>query len=199
MGVVALALPIALWPAGGYAGHYSISYFYYVNDLSRNILVGCLWATGVFLFLYHGLSELENWILNAAGLFGVSVAMNPMGAIQCGDHAGGFFSIHAVSASAFFLCLAVVAIWLSKGRVKYIHNARMRINFKIAYNITGCMMISMPAVVVVIHSLRKSGCTTHWIFWVECFGIWAFSAFWFVKTIEYRLLLGNRNLVADLL
>ena len=51
MGVIALSLPILLVIAGGYDGHYSISFFYRVSDLCRNILVGSLCATGAFLFL----------------------------------------------------------------------------------------------------------------------------------------------------
>src|SRR5438445_11133004 len=78
MGLVAAALPLALVVAGGYRGHFSISTFYHVSDLSRNIMVGCLWAEGVFLILFHGLSKAENWILNVAGLAAISVAMEPM-------------------------------------------------------------------------------------------------------------------------
>src|SRR3954453_16528296 len=65
MGLVALVLPIALVGLGGYQGHYSISYFYHVvPGPTRDILVGSLWAIGVFLFLFQGLSPVENWLLN---------------------------------------------------------------------------------------------------------------------------------------
>jgi hypothetical protein len=188
MGAVAFALPILLVVSGGYAGHYSISFFYHVGDTPRNILVGSLWAVGVFLILYHGLSKLENWILNIAGVAAISVAMNPMASQQCAAGA----SIHGISAGLFFTCLAIVAVVLSKGRVQYIVYPPKRRWFKRAYDIAGGAMIAMPATAAAIHYLSKEGCETPWIFWIECLGIWAFSAFWFIKTYEYRLLLGAR-------
>ena len=120
MGTIALLLPILLLLAGGYAGHYSISYFYHVSDLCRNILVGCLWATGAFLILFHGLSDLENWILRVAGIAGISVAMNPMAPDQCPVAKSATPGLHAVSAIVFFLCIAFVAVVLAKERLRFI-------------------------------------------------------------------------------
>jgi hypothetical protein len=189
MGVIALSLPILLLLAGGYDGHYSISYFYHVSDLCRNLLVGCLWATGAFLFLFHGLSDTENRILNIAGIAAISVAMNPMAPRQCLGGGVGL-SLHFASAALFFVCLAVVAVLFSKGRIKHIGDPRVRRRFKRAYNAAGAAMIGMPAAVAAFHFLSRNGCENHWIFWIEALGIWAFSFYWFVKTLEYRLLLG---------
>ncbi len=108
MGVVALALPILLLLVGVDSPHYSISHYYYAGDNARNILVGSLCATGVFLFLFHGLSDRENWILNAAGVAAISVAMNPMAKDQCDGSAS---SVHGASAVLFFSCLAMIAIF----------------------------------------------------------------------------------------
>jgi hypothetical protein len=193
MGLIAFALPILLVAAGGYSGHYSISYFYHVSDLCQNILVGILCATGAFLFLFHGLSKIENWILNLAGVAAVSVALNPMGE-QCPVDPVGTPGVHAASAILFFACLAVVAVFLAKGRVQYIIYPPKRRRFIIAYNVAGIAMIAMPVAIFIGHLLGKRGCENHWIFWIETSGIWAFSFFWFVKTQEYRLLLGVRLL-----
>jgi len=190
MGLVAAALPIALVAVGGYEGHYSISTFYHVSDLTRNIMVGALWAEGVFLILFHGLSKLENWILNVAGVAAISVAMNPMPVDQCGP--GPTITLHAASAILFFACLAAVAVFLSKGRTKYIIYPPKRRWFEAAYDVTGAFMIGLPLTVVVMHFLGKTGCENHWIFWIETLGIWSFAAYWFVKFREYRLLLRIR-------
>jgi len=191
MGVVALLLPVLLVIAGHYEGHYSISFFYHVNDASRNILVGSLCATGVFLFLFQGLSNWENRILNLAGVAAISVAMNPTGKHQGGGDA--FPSLHVASAVLFFVCLAIVAVVFAKGRLDYIIYPPKRRRFKLAYNVAGFLMIAMPAAVAVVHFLAPSSeGNEHWIFWIECFGIWAFSYFWFVKTWEYRTLLRIR-------
>lgn len=187
MGLLALLLPIALLLAGGYEGHFSISYFYHVSDLAQNILVGILWAIGVFLFLFQGLSRWENWILNAAGVAAIMVAMNPMPTEQCAQASG--LTLHAASAVFFFVCLAIVAIGFSKGRIQYIIYPPKRRRFKRAYDTAGVLMIAMPAVVVVLHFLGGRECETHWIFWIETLGIAAFSFYWFVKTLEYKLLL----------
>jgi hypothetical protein len=203
MGLVAVFLPIALVAVAGYHDHFSISYFYHVTDASRNIFVGSMCAIGVFLVLFHGLSSLENWILNAAGAAAISVAMNPMH-VYGGPHASaveqqcpavkdaGLFSIHAASATFFFVCLAVAAVVLAKGRVKYIIYPPLRRRFIIAYNLAGFLMVAMPVAVFALHQIDGKSCESPWIFWIECFGIWAFASFWFVKTCEYRLLLRIR-------
>jgi hypothetical protein len=193
MGVIALSLPILLVIAGGYDGRYSISYFYHVSDLCQNILVGSLCAIGAFLFLFHGLSKIENWILNLAGIAAVSVALNPMGE-QCPVDPVGAPGIHVASAILFFACLAIVAVFFAKDRVRYIIYPPKKRRFIWAYNAAGIAMIAMPAAIFVGHWLGNRGCENHWIFWIECCGIWAFSFFWFVKTHEYRLLLGVRLL-----
>jgi len=189
MGAIALLLPILLVLAGGYGGHYSISYFYHVSELCRNILVGCLWATGAFLILFHGLSDLENWILRVAGIAGISMAMNPMAPDQCPVAKAVTPGLHAASAIVFFLCIAFVSVALAKKRLRFIVWTPKRRRFKLAYDVAGAAMVAMPTAVAAIHFLSRRGCESHWIFWVECCGIWAFSFFWFVKTYEYRLLL----------
>jgi hypothetical protein len=188
MGVVAFLLPIALVVFGGYAGHYSISHFYWVPQTPRNIMVGALWATGVFLILFHGLSKLENWTLNIAGVAAISIAMNPM----ADPKLAGSNPIHNWSAILFFACIAFVAVFLSKGRTEYIIYPPKRRRFERAYTLAGMLMIAMPVAVAALHWFGKADSAAHWVFWVETLGIWAFAAYWFVKTWEYRLLLGIR-------
>jgi hypothetical protein len=190
MGLLAFLMPVALVLAGGYEGNFSISFFYHVNDTSRNILVGCLWATGVFLFLFQGLSRLENWILNIAGLAAIGIAMFPMDDRQCAP--GSRFSLHAASAILFFACLALVAVGLSKTRIRYVIYPEKRRRFARAYDAAGLAMIAMPAAVAGLYFLGGRRCETHWIFWVEVLGIWAFAAYWFMKTAEYKILLRVR-------
>lgn len=190
MGLLAFLLPLALLVAGGYSGHYSISAFYHAGDLPRNMLVGSLWAIGVFLFLFQGLSRWENWLLNLAGIAAIAVAMFPMPAQQCAP--GPVITVHAASAITFFLCLAAVAIGFSKTRVRYIIYPAKRQRFRLAYDLAGLAMIAMPTTVYLLHRINRGDCASHWIFWVEVFGIWAFAAYWFVKTFEYRTLLRVR-------
>lgn len=186
MGIVAGALPILLVIFGGYDEHFSISHYYHSTDNARNILVGSLWATGTFLFLFQGLSDRENWILNIAGVAAVSVAMNPVAEKQC---SGSDFGVHQASAIVFFACLAIVAVVFSRGRIGNILALSKKRFFTTAYTATGVAMIGMPVAIAAIQVLSRATCESHWIFWIESFGIWSFAAYWFVKTYEYRLLL----------
>lgn len=188
MGVVALVLPVLLTLAGGDGLHRSISHYYHASDTARNILVGSLWATGTFLIMFQGLSWGENWTLNMAGLAAISVAMNPIGAEQVGDD----FDVHAASAIIFFACLAIVAIFFSKRRLRYIIYPPKRRFLAMAYTAAGMAMIGMPALIAALQFLGKVSGDSNWIFWVESVGIWAFAFYWFVKTHEYRLLLRIR-------
>jgi hypothetical protein len=193
MGLLALSLPFLLVAIGGYDGHYSISYFYYVNELARNVLVGILWAIGVFLILFHGLSSLENWLLNVAGLAAISIAINPMDPISNnGSGEGSGITIHSASAILFFALLAVVAVFLSKGRIRYIRSPVARRTFAGLYDAAALLMVAMPVAVVLIHFVGRGAVQTHWVFWIECLGIAGFAMYWFVKTVEYKLLLRIR-------
>lgn len=188
IGLVAALLPVVLVIFGGYRDHNSISWFYHVvPGPTRDILVGGLWATGVFLFLFHGLSKLENWLLNLAGAAVISVAMNPMPDVQrCG---GSGLTPHSVSAIIFFVLLAIVAVFLSKKRIKFIKDPRKKLQFVAAYNAAGFLMIALPAIVALLHYLGGGKCGTHKVFWIETFAVWSFAAYWFIKTYEYRVLL----------
>ncbi|MEO0418010.1 MAG: hypothetical protein AAF249_04050 [Pseudomonadota bacterium] len=185
IGAIALLIPIILPLVGGYEGHLSISYFYHV-EAAHNWFMGLLWSVGIFLILFQGLSKWENTALTFAGVFLILVAMVPTSENQQSE---SLFSFHAAFAVAFFACLFVVAIFFSKSRLDYILWPPMRARFKRAYDITGCAMIGLPWLAYAVHLFdgRERG---HEIFWIEAAAIAAFSAFWFVKTWEYKRLLG---------
>lgn len=188
IGAVALALPVLLLVFGVGGPHYSISHYYYGGDTARSILVGSLWATGVFMFLYQGLSPVENWTLNIGGLAAISVAMNPSDAAQ----ADSVFGVHEASAIVFFGCLALVAIVFSRTRLDYIIYPAHRRFFAWAYTVAGVVMVGMPVAIATLRWAHGGDARSDWIFWIESFGIWAFAFYWFVKTHEYRLLLRVR-------
>ena len=185
IGVTALAVPVVLPLVGGYDGHYSISYFYHVPE-TRDLFVGLLWALGLFLVLFQGLSRAENLLLTLAGILLILVAMVPTGAEQCTDTA---LDWHEGFAVGFFACLFVVALVFSKGRLAYILWPPLRRRFEGAYNLAGCLMIGLPLTAWGLHLWRGPECG-HAIFWIEAAAIAAFAFFWFVKTIEYKRLLG---------
>ena len=198
MGAVAALLPVALVAAAGWKVLPSISAYYHAEDVyhagdgARNLFVGGLWTAGTFLILFRGLSRLENGLLNLAGVFAIVVAMVPTSKDPCPPPPPPPPGVHAVSAILFFLCLSIVAVFLSKGRVRYIAKPGLRRAFKAAYNAAGIFMIGAPVAVAAVHLFFRQRCGEPWIFAIETVGMWGFAFYWFVKTCEYRLLLGAR-------
>lgn len=179
IGLVAVLLPLLLVSVGGYQAHDSISSFYHDSGIpTRDILVGSLCAVGVFLFLFHGLSDLENWLLNVAGAAIIAVALIP----SPGGTDYGSALLHRGAAIVFFVLIGIVAIFLSKGRIKDIKNEATKRAFRWAYTIVGAAMIVVPGAVALLQG-------SHWVLLAEWAGIWIFSAYWILKTVEYWLLL----------
>jgi len=185
IGFIALLVPIILPVVGGNQGN-SISYYYHLAE-TRDLFVGLLWALGLFLVLFQGLSRWENLLLSAAGVFLILVAMVPTGSEQCTESAT--FSWHAFFAIAFFACLFVVALVFAKKRLDYILWLPLRARFERAYTIAGCAMVGLPLLAWGLHLLDQDDCNRA-IYWVEATAIFAFSLYWFTKTIEYKRLLG---------
>jgi hypothetical protein len=183
IGLIPTFLPLLLVWRGGYSIHDSIS-SYYTSDVgsSRDIMVGLLCAVGVFLFLFHGLSKMENWLLNFAGVAVIAVAFVPMTTSEL---------LHRGFAILFFLLIGIVAICFSKGRVKCIPHERSKRFFIRAYTAAGTAMIVLPLSIAVLQ-FTPFGRFEHYMFWIESAAIWAFAIYWFLKTAEYRLLLRIR-------
>jgi hypothetical protein len=181
IGLIAIALPVLLVIAGSDRPHDSISSFYHdPTGSARDVLVGSLCAVGVFLFLFHGLSKLENWLLNVAGVAIIAVALIP----SPGTGSGSPWP-HRGAAILFFVLIGIVAIFLSKGRIKNIRSERKKRWFTAAYNSAGAAMIVLPVFVAALQG-------TNWVFLTEWAAIWTFSAYWLLKTFEYSLLLRIR-------
>lgn len=182
IGIIAVLLPVLLVLAGGYSTHDSISSFYHdQRGPARDIMVGSLCAVGVFLFLFHGLSNKENWLLNFAGAAIIIVALVP----SPGGTDYGNALIHRGAAIVFFILIGIVAIFFAKGRIKEIKDARKKRWFAAAYTIAGAAMIGLPLVVVLLQEFLGGKV----VLWAEWAAIWSFAAYWFLKTFEYRLLL----------
>lgn len=186
IGLIAALLPLLLMWRGGYRVHDSISSYYTIDiGSSRDVLVGSLCAVGVFLFLFHGLSKLENWLLNVAGSAIIAVALIPMTVSEL---------LHRGFAILFFVLIGIVAICLSKGRIRHIPHKRSRRFFTSAYTAAGAAMIVLPLSIAALQFI-PGGRFNHYMFWIECAAIWSFSIYWFLKTAEYRLVLQLRWIV----
>lgn len=190
MGAVALLYPVILYAWGKANGldlAPSISHYYWhVESLGSPVrvwMVGGLFAIGLSLYLYQGFTKGENYALNIAGLCALCVALIPVD-IHCGNDCRkvtwhGFFAV-----SLFFLLVYVT--WLrSKDTLKYLPTDGDRTRFLLLYRATSIIMGLSPVIAVVLQSVL--GQTGKHVFFVEAAGVWAFAAFWLIKTLEMRV------------
>ena len=189
LAAIGLALPMLLVLVGGLLHGVwlkpSISEFYYVDGGSflttRDVFVAGLFAAGLCLYLYKGFSNKENVALNAAGIFAAFVATFPTA--ETADTRGVVSAIHGASAVLFFLSIAYVSVFRSSDTLRLLAEQR-RPRYRRLYMITSVAMIVSPLTALGLSFLLRP--TDARIFLVETLGVWAFSAYWIVKTLEMR-------------
>jgi hypothetical membrane protein len=191
--VVAVLLPPVLYLWGrshGVSLQYSMSAYYHADaaglscpgghGVARDFVVGGLFAVAGLLYAYRGVTAFENWTLNAAALLAAGIALFPM-RIQC-DGTPNRFSPHGIFAILFFLCIAAVAIFTSRRTLERIQDPKMLQFFTHGYRITALVMVLAPGTVIV-WSLLTGRYAEH-TFAIEVAGIYAFAAFWVLKSWE---------------
>ena len=189
LGIVVLsaAFPLILYIGGKRAGVdllSSMSSYYGDHDgLMRNWFVGILWTLGWFLYLYKGFSNLENIVLNTAGILAVAVAMIPC---NCWDESiveGN--KLHAFAAVSFFLCMAFVCFFCAKDTVNLLPDVKIVDQFRRKYRVIGALLAASPvAAVLVSYAFDRHDSAK---FFVEAFGVWVFGYYWWVKSREFRI------------
>lgn len=193
VGLIALAFPLILW-GGGYLCadlplQGSMSAYYHAGDplhpgqgVMRNEFVGILFAIGAILFLFQGMSRLEDHVLNAAGVLALGVALFPMIWPEGSVPQDKFFFLHGACAIAFFICIGTVCIFCASDTLDLIQDETKRIRYRRCYQILGLLMVVLPLSAA---CLKYFAPWRDWtIFWVEVAGIYVFSAYWLVKSYE---------------
>jgi hypothetical protein len=148
----------------------------------RVFFVGILFALGSFLYLYKGFSTREDWALNTAGVCALTVAVFPMyaeaGYIPLSNY------VHFGAAVILFLCMAYAAIFCSQDTLQLIADANLRRRYQILYHVVGWFMALFPVVGLLAAMWLKAA--QRETFWIEAAGIWAFAAYWFIKSYELK-------------
>jgi hypothetical protein len=192
--VIALALPVAVTVSGWFQrGELwigsSISDYYHVTGrfaflTTRDLFVGGLLAAAVCLYSYKGFSTGENVALNLAGVFAFFVAVLPTSAPR--EQLGLRAILHGTAAVLFFLSIAWVSIRCSRDTLRLLPEDK-RERYARSYFATGLAMVVSPLVAAAL-SFPWGGDSSpnRLIFLVETFGVWAFAAYWWVKTLEMR-------------
>ena len=183
--VISILFPLILWLVGLMLGielQGSISSYYHTP--MRNVFVGILFAIGAFLYLYKGYSTIEDFVLDGAGILAVCIALLPTSCpaeLECNTFTAPFW--HGVSAISFFILIAYICIFRASDTLDQSQIDESRKSFyKRIYWILGVSMILLPLFSALW--LYLIGETGSLIFWIESLGVWVFSLYWIVKTIE---------------
>jgi len=143
----------------------------------RSWFVGLLFAIGILLYVNQGHSRKEDWALNLAGLLAVGVALFPM-PWDCYHHS---FSLHGFCAVSFFLCIAFVSAICSRDTLILIKDPKVRARYRKTYIGVAIVMVVSPIAAYVFNFITSQRSP---VYWAELFGIYAFAAYWCVKTKE---------------
>ena len=184
-----------------------------LEGVYRDLFVGFLAAISACLIIYSGFGTLENWLLNFAGVFLAGVAFFPTGWPEkqllnaCTDISGfqsfeasrllGLpISIHTASAVLFFISITAVNVYTAMDTVKLLEeNAKksqdpaqklkLTQQAKFWRRVYSIVKFLMPIAIGFVLLLSLLGITgDRFILWIEWSGIWAFSLYWLIKSIE---------------
>ena len=191
MGLSGLLLPPALALGGLAAGvpvQDDISSYYHTP--LRDVLVGTLCATGVFLYCYRGYDRVENWTANAGCLAALGVAFFPIDVDSEPPYQRTVSGlVHTFCGGAFFLtlaCYSLVHFPRSSGPgAANPGDARARRRAWV-YRASGAAILAATAAMgaylfLLPHDLRRACDRWNALFFLEGAAAWAFAAAWLTK------------------
>ena len=191
LALIAGALPFIVYgvaKAYGVDLQDSISSYYWatVGELqppSRVWFIGGLFAVASGLYLYKGFSKQENLALNMAALLGVGVAVFPK-EWNCTQNCSGMVSLHGFCAVTMFLFLTYVVWFRAKDTLKHLpEDARPNADwYRKTYDVVGFVMLASPITAFVLNAFVGGG--KSYIYFIEAAAIWAFAAYWLIKSSE---------------
>jgi len=187
--MVALAVnfPLLLWWGGHVFRNLPLQdsmSAYYLTEM-RDWFVGILFSVAACLYLYKGLSEKENYLLNGAGVFAVGIAVSPLNWHP--DWLPRDFSPHGAFAILFFATIAL-ACWLCQDDSLNLGliPAPDRSRYRIKYSATGVALVVLPCMAFLLNIGIFARPFESSIFWVEAVSIWVFAFYWYTKSGELR-------------
>ena len=158
----------------------SLSAFYFTP--ARSLFVGIVVAIGVALVAYRGYTRGENLLLNAAGVLAVVVALVPTAdPAMPGDALTLTSVVHAVAAVAFFVLAALSIVFYGQETLDSVRDPRSRRSYRVVYRTLAVLVLVFPALALVVAWWVESSAAP---FAVEAAALYAFAAFWLVKTYE---------------
>ena len=186
IGIIGTALPFVLvvgkWLLDGWGIQSSISAYYYTS--MRDVFVGILCATGVFLLSYRGYDRVDNLAGNLACVFVVGLALFPTSPATGGSTALTIIGhIHLTFASAYFLTLAYFSLVLFRKTNPAQQMTVRKKQRNVVYTVCGyTILVCIGLLVVDFAFLKHSGLqTVDPVFWLESTAVLAFGISWLTK------------------
>lgn len=177
--IVAFGLPLYLGLVGRLIWdvplqHSLSAYHGSEQDELRDGFVGFLLAGAVCLIIYRGITGLENWALNVAGMALIVVAMIPAETNEV---------IHYGAAITFFLFSAYVSFFRSWDTLTedLIRDEKTRRFYTVTYRV---LSLSMVVIVGLTLVLANRFDPDRWVFFLEMVAVWSFGLYWAVKSFE---------------
>jgi hypothetical protein len=162
----------------------------------RAIFCGGLWSIGVFLLLYRGLTQLENQLLNAAGLFAIGVAAFPMYRPPFNGTSFAAFGlvelptsgVHFFCAAMLFVMMALVSAFCARHSLKYLADQTLKPGYVRTYNALAAAMAALVILGGGLALLISRGVIAPpieaYILVIEIIGIVIFAIYWIIKSRE---------------
>ncbi|MFY4728035.1 hypothetical protein [Nitrospira sp. BLG_2] len=215
LAVLAFAMPFVLYLYGTF-GHGldlqpSMSAYFWAAAKDqcatfpmRTIFVGFLFAIGIGLYVYKGLTPLENSLLNAAAFCAVLVAIFPerlsLDEAASDQRVAQLFEscpaikawatlpswpIHYIAATILFVLLAIIAWSCANKSLEFLPTGHDPAKFRRTYRGIAIAMILFPIVGFAASLLFGYGASK--VFFIEAAGIVTFGVYWTVKSRELAL------------
>jgi len=166
----------------------------------RNVFVGILCVIAACLVIYSGFSALENWLLNCAGLSLLLVALFPTSWTQAlvGKECIGSFtpfiassilgtklSIHMAAAGSFFLFITIANVLTAFDTIEPLERLQLldkaTTRWRRVFNFARWLM---PFTLIGSYLTATNLDPSRTLLWMEWGGIYAFSLYWILKSIE---------------
>lgn len=190
VGVLGMGMPLILYAGGklifGFGVRQSLSAYYHTD--MRDVLVGILFALGVFLLSYKGYGRADDLAGNLACFFAIGVALFPtLREGETSEAAQRISIVHHIFAAGFLLTLTYFALFLfTKSNKKPSEMTPLKRIRNTIYRVCGVVMF-LSILLLAIYFLTQGGegpflGSSVPIFWLETIAIFAFGVSWFVKS-----------------
>jgi amino acid transporter len=158
----------------------SISAYYY--SVMRDVFVGSLWATAIFLICYR-YKLCDDIAGDVAGVCAIGVSLCPIAPVVGATEQQVMFGVlHLLFATCFFITLAFFAIVLfRKTDKKPTHRKRQRNMVYLFCGITIIACVVLSGIIVLFLPANQRLQSLHPVLWLESLAIFAFGAAWLVK------------------